>query len=199
MNFRNWIQDWKSAIAENFFLRTLSTVLAVAVILLTFLAFGKRDRIIIAVPQMTKDFWLDQDKASHEYIEQQAVFISELAGNLNPTSASYNIKQLVKYYLTDNARDSVKGSLEEQAAYVRKNNITQNFYPAGVTNYDEKTNSIDVNGLLEIRIDKSKVSSEKAVWHMRFRLADYALRIEEMSLETQKEQGNKKPKGDDDE
>jgi len=63
MRFEKWIRDWKTALAENFFLRSLCLLLALGLILNASF-FKKRERIIIVPPELSKQFW-EIDLRSH--------------------------------------------------------------------------------------------------------------------------------------
>lgn len=180
MKFEKWIRDWKTALAENFFLRSLCLLLVLALILNASF-FKKKDRIIIVPPEVNKEFWVESKRVSPEYLEQMGIFFATLGGNLSPSNAAYNVKFLSNYIPTDVYSD-IKTELASQAQYIVKNNITQAFFPSAVKVIEEE-NRVLIEGSVIRNIGTTRVSNEKMVFNIKFKAKDFKLFIEEFFVD----------------
>lgn len=177
MLYDKWIKEWKSALAENFFLRILCILLTTALVVNT-VALRKKDRIVLVPPKMEKEIWIESNMVSETYLEQMGVFLTTFAGNMSPISADYHTKILSEY--TDpSAFAELKNEIASQGAYIKKNNITQAFFPEAVR-VDPKSNSVSVEGTVIRYVGSVKISQEKTVMNVRFRTKDYTMKIEEL-------------------
>jgi len=180
MRFEKWIRDWKTALAENFFLRSLCLLLALGLILnATFLK--KNERVIISPPEIKREFWVESNRASQEYIEQMGVFFAILGGNLSPSNAGYNVKFLSNFIPPDVYSD-VKSELAAQAHYITKNNITQAFFPVSVKVLDGD-GRVFVEGDVIRNIGTTRVSKEKMVFNIKLRIKNFKVMVEELSVD----------------
>ena len=172
MEYNRWIKDWKTALTENFFLRSLCLLLGIGLIL-NAVVFRSRDRVIISPPQVTKEYWIETSKASPEYLEQMGAFFATLGGNLSPGNAEYNVSVLVSYvYASSHAE--VKRDLAAQAQYIKKHNITQAFFPSSV-NVDYDNSLVSVSGIVVRNIGTVRVDQEEMIIRMKFKMDTYKL------------------------
>lgn len=180
MKFEKWIRDWKTALAENFFLRSLCLLLALGLILNASF-FKKKERVIIVPPEIQKRFWVESNKVSPEYLEQMGVFFATLGGNLSPSNAAYNVKFLSNYIPSDVYSD-IKTELSAQAHYIVKNNITQAFFPNAIKVIDGE-NRVLIEGNVVRNIGTTRISNEKMVFNIKFRVNNFSLLIEELFVD----------------
>ena len=185
MIYEKWIRNWKSALSENFFLRSVTLLLGISLVITTLMLSVKSQRILLVPPQMTKEFWIERDRVAPEYMEQMAVFIATLVGNLSPESAEFNVNMLIKHYL-DPARKHPEAVREllGQAAYIKKNNITQAFFPSSISVVDTNKMKVRVEGSNVINIGTVRMSGERVSYLIRFNARDYRLYVEEFAIET---------------
>jgi len=185
MIYDRWIRNWKSALAENFFLRSVTLLLGISLVITTLMLSVKSQRILLVPPQITKEFWIERDRVSPEYMEQMGVFIATLVGNLSPGNAEFNINMLIKHYL-DPARNNpeVVRELLGQAAYIKKNNITQAFFPSSISIVDSANMKVRVEGSSIMNVGTARVSGEKVSYLIRFDARDYKLYVEEFTIES---------------
>lgn len=180
MLYKKWIKEWKSALAENFFLRVLCLVLAVG-LGTDVLFFRKKDRFIVVPPKLEREFWIEDRTASESYMEQMGVFFATLIGNMSPLNAEYNTAILTRY-IDHKSLPVVKTELASQAAYFKKNNITQSFFPEGVR-VNAAEGIVDVTGSVVRYVGTVKVSQEKMIVRMKMRIDNYTVRLEELYTE----------------
>lgn len=181
MLYDKWIRDWKTALAENFFLRSLCLFLAIGLIL-NATVFRSNDRIIIAPPQVSKQFWIEAKRAAPEYLEQMGMFFAMLGGNLSPENAEYNVSLLINHIGGSSGTSDAKADLAAQALYIKKNNITQSFYPSAV-NVDPEYNTVTIEGEIIRNIGTTRISREKMFLRMKFYLENYKLWLQEFYTE----------------
>ncbi len=177
MLYEKWVKEWKSALAENFFLRVLTLVMAAALVVNT-IFFRNKDRIIVVPPKVEKSVWVENDKVSESYLEQMGVFFATFAGNMSPVNAEYNAKVLAEYS-NPQASAELKNEIASQGAYFKKNNITQAFFPETVK-VDAAKNQVSVSGPAIRYIGSTKVSQENIIMTVRFKVKDYGVKIEEL-------------------
>jgi len=187
--YEKWIKDWKTALAENFFLRSVTLLLAVGLIL-NGSVFRPKERVVLVPPQLSKDVWLEKDKASPEYLEQMGVFFATLGGNLSPANAEFNVKVLSDYVSSSGYSD-VKAELSSQALYIKKNNITQAFFPAAI-NSDSAEHRVTVEGNVIRNIGTTRVSQERMVFRMKFSMSNYRLWLQEFYSDYPQRKGGDK-------
>lgn len=180
MKYERWIKDWKTSLAENFFLRILIILLAIGFILnASFLR--SKERVVFTPPNIEQEMWIEANKASPEYLEQMAIFFATLAGNLSPGNAEYNVRILSNYCLPSKYNE-VKAELASQASYIRKNNIQQSFFPK-LVHLDEKKAKVQVEGDVYRNIGTTKISQEKMVFHVTFKMKKFKLYIDEFYVD----------------
>ena len=192
MIYDKWIRNWKSALAENFFLRSVTLLLGISLVITTLMLSIKNERILLVPPQMTKEFWIERDRVSPEYIEQMGVFIATLVGNLSPGNAEFNVNMLIKHYL-DPGRNNPEAMREllRQAAYIKKNNITQAFFPSSISIVDSANMRVRVEGSNIINIGTTRISGEKVSYLIKFNARDYKLYVEEFTIESKEKDRDK--------
>ncbi len=185
MIYDRWIRNWKSALAENFFLRSVTLLLGISLVVTTIMLSVKSQRILLVPPQITKAFWIERNRVAPEYMEQMGVFVATLVGNLSPTNAEFNVNMLIKHYL-DPAHNNpeVVRELLGQAAYIKKNNMTQTFFPSSISVIDPDNMKVRVEGSNIINIGTNRASGEKVSYLIRFNARDYKLYVEEFAIES---------------
>lgn len=180
MRYDKWIKDWKTALAENFFLRAVVLLLLVGLIL-NATVFKKKTIVVVSPPQVTKQYWIAQDTASSEYIQQMAVFFSTLAGNISPDNAEYAAGVIASYVVPGRYAE-VKTDLFSQAEYIKRNNVTQSFYPSAAK-VDEENRSATVEGTVDRYVGTTRISHEKMIYHLAFVTQNYTTLLEQFYVE----------------
>lgn len=192
MEYGKWVKDWKTALAENYYLKILCLLMAIGLIL-NASVFKVKERIIVVPPKVTAEFWIESGKASPAYIEQMGVFFAILGGNLSPENAGFNVDVLVQYLPIDRYSD-LKADLVAQAVYIKKNNITQVFFPRSTKLTGE--NSVIVEGTVIRNIGTVKVSQETMVINVKLRLNDYVMQLDEFFVDYPERKKTTEEKGE---
>ena len=179
MKYEKWIADWKTAIAENFFLRVLILMLAGGIIA-NGVFFKKNERIILVPLGLDTKVWVERTRMSPEFLESMAVNFALLAGNLAPNNARYNVKQLLDYINPDR-RGDVKTELMGQALYIEKTSLQQSFFPSSVK--VERNSEAVVEGKIIRYVGSKKISSERALFRMKFVVKNYRLYLDDIFID----------------
>jgi len=180
LRYDKFIRDWKTAVAENFFLKVLMLFISIALIL-SLSVFRVKERIVVSPPEISRKFWVEANRASPAYLEQMGVFFATLAGNLSPANAGYNVDALLPYIPTSTF-GGMKAELGAQAAYIVRNNITQAFFPSAVqVNPDESR--VVVEGTAVRNIGTVKISSEKMIYRIKLRIEHFQPYLDEFYID----------------
>lgn len=171
MIFERWIKSWRSAIAENFFLKILLLLLGIGFILNATI-FKKSEKVIIVPPTLKEPTALEKNLAPVHYLEQMGVFFASMAGNLSPASAEYQAGVLAKYSPQE---EVVARELFGTASYIKKYNIYQSFYPENVTVEGSNPYTIKVSGKIERRVGNTVISREVVVYIIEVTYSNYRL------------------------
>lgn len=178
MRFDKFIRDWKTLLAENFFLKATTLLFGVGLVL-NATVFKKNELIVVSPPEVRAEYWVGKNTASDDYIEQMGVFFATLAGNLAPVNAAYNINALLKY-VTPEIYPEIKNSLMGDAMQVIENNMSTSFFPSDVkVDGDE----VIVNGESLRRIGAAKESKERVLYKMKFVVRNYRLYLSELYID----------------
>lgn len=181
MKFEKWIKDWKTSVAENFFLKILVLVLGITIIV-TLVSMQGRDKIILVPPNLDKEAWLLQNKASPEYLQTMALFYVTFLANLTPQNAEYNMNLLLKR-MPPRAQAQWQSELQAQAENIVKNNVRQAFYVNFAEIFPEE-NAAEVIGTLERYIGNVSASSDTVRYRIGFTVSDYQPFITELTVTT---------------
>jgi conjugal transfer pilus assembly protein TraE len=186
MIYDRWIRNWKSTLAENFFLRSITLLLGISLVITTLMLSVKSQRILLVPPQITKEFWIERDRVAPEYMEQIGVFIAMLVGNLSPGNAESNVNMLIEHYLDRSLKhpETVRELLGQGASYIKKNNITQAFFPSSIFVAATDNMKVRVEGSNVMNIGTARMSGERVSYLIRFNAREYKLYVEEFAIET---------------
>lgn len=181
MKYDKWIKDWKTAVAENFFLKILVLLLGVTVIV-TLISMQGRDKIIIVPPKLDKEAWILQNKASPDYLQTMGLFYVTFLANLTPQNAEFNVNLLLKR-MPPRAQAQWQSELQAQADNIVKNNARQAFY-VNFTQIFEAENAVEVVGTLERYIGNASASRDTVRYRIGFTVSDYQVYITELTVIT---------------
>ncbi len=197
MIYDKWIKNWKSALSENLFLRSVTLLLGISLVITTLMLSVKTERILLVPPKMTKEFWIERDRVAPEYMEQMGVFVATLVGNLSPVNAEFNVNMLIRHYLDPSHQNpEVIQELLGQAAYIKKNNITQAFFPSSISIVDSENMKVRVEGSSIINIGTNRISGERVSYLIRFDARNYKLYVEEFAIESKEKVRDKRAEED---
>lgn len=113
-----------------------------------------------------KPFWVADAGASPEYFQMTADYVAQLALTGDAKNAPYNLDRLLAI-----AHPAIKGALKAQmdavALKMRKENLTQVFYPLEYTVGDNKP-VVAIKGTLKTWVGDKLISSRDTLYRLAF-------------------------------
>lgn len=164
-------------------LLSLSLLLALGVIL----SILGSERTILVPPSIDKTFWVTKDKASGEYLEQMAGFVTWLMLDVSPSTVDWKREQLLKY-VQPAQYQAMKTRMEVEADRLRRNNAST-FFLIQQFAADEKDQTVLVTGRLRRQINGADVGEPET----RSYLAQFQYTGGRVHIQTFKEVPNVQP------
>lgn len=172
--------------------RTLGTVLALLgvcqlISLVVIASIVGSERTVIVPPNIDKSFWVSKDKASREYLEQMAGFVSWLMLDVTPSTVDWKRNVLLNWVSPDQ-HAAMKTKMDLEADRLRSNNASTSFLIQQLT-ADEKEQSVLVTGRLRRQINGTDVAEPET----RSYLAQFQYTGGRVHIQTFKEIANVQP------
>jgi len=141
--------------------RTLGGVLALLgvcqlISLAVIVSIVGSERTVIVPPNIDKSFWVSKDKASREYLEQMAGYVSWLMLDVTPSTVDWKRNVLLNWVSPDQ-HAAMKTKMDLEADRLRTNNASTSFLIQQLT-ADEKEQSVLVTGRLRRQINGTDVA-----------------------------------------
>lgn len=114
------------------------------------------ERTVIVPPNIDKSFWVSKDKASREYLEQMAGYVSWLMLDVTPSTVDWKRNVLLNWVSPDQ-HAAMKTKMDLEADRLRTNNASTSFLIQQLT-ADEKEQSVLVTGRLRRQINGTDVA-----------------------------------------
>jgi len=157
MNFELHQNDLRAQRRAN---RTLGAIVALLalcqlVCLVIIAGMAGRERTVIVPPNIDRTFWVAKDKASREYLEQMASYVSWLMLDVTPTTIDWKRNALLNWVGPDQ-HAAMKTKMDLEADRLRTSNATTSFLIQQIT-ADEKDQSVLITGRLRRQINGADV------------------------------------------
>lgn len=114
------------------------------------------ERTVIVPPNIDRSFWVSRDKASREYLEQMAGYVSWLMLDVSPSTVDWKRNVLLNWVAPDQ-HAAMKTKMDIEADRLRSNNATTSFLIQQLT-ADEKDQSVLITGRLRRQINGTDVA-----------------------------------------
>lgn len=75
----------------------LTAALLFLLIIMSLCLFFRNERVILIPPEVRREFWVEGNRFSPEYLEEMAVYFLHLALDVNQTTLPYNTEILSRY------------------------------------------------------------------------------------------------------
>ena len=145
------------------------------------------ERTVIVPPDIDKAFWVSKNKASREYLEQMAGYVSWLMLDVTPSTVDWKRNVLLNWVAPDQ-HAAMKTKMDIEADRLRSNNATSSFLIQQLT-ADEKDQSVLVTGRLRRQINGTDVAEPET----RSYLAQFQYTGGRVHIQTFKEIANVQP------
>lgn len=120
----------------------LSVVMVLSNVILVTAYVLKGERIVLVPPQIKKTFWVEEGNVSKEYLEEMALFLSQLFLDNSPSSCAYKRDVILRYATPESYSALKKRLLKEEETY-KELQLTTHFKPLEI-----KTNPKTLNAQL---------------------------------------------------
>lgn len=129
----------------------LSQLLLLAVIV----SIVGSERTIIVPPNIDRKFWVTKDKASREYLEEMAGYVSWLVLDVTPSTVDWKRNVLLNWVAPDQ-HATMKSKMDLEADRLRTNNASTSFLIQQFT-ADEAKQSVLITGRLRRQINGTDI------------------------------------------
>ena len=166
-------------------LLVFSSLLSVALVVLSLLLFFRQERIVVVPPVVDKAFWVEQGAVSATYLEQYASFLAQLLLGKSESSAASN-REIILRHTEPSFTGVLQKRLKEEEATLQKQHVAYVFYPELV---DASPKSLQVTfwGERVIYAQDKRLSSTKEGYVLGFSYQSGRLLLK--SLEKKEERG----------
>ncbi len=135
------------------------------------------EKVVVTPPNVTKTFWVSDDKVSASYLEQMAGYVSYLILDISPGSADWKTKSLLEFVVPE-AQAGLKIRQKVEVDRLKKLNGAQ-YFETHELRPDEDSQSVVIIGRL-----KTMVNSVKATDQEKTYLAEFAYKGGRTHLKT---------------
>ena len=146
----------------------LSSVLLVVLILETICLLFKQEKIIILPPELKREFWVEGNKFSPEYLEEQAVYMIHLALDVNQVSYPYNMEILMRYADMETC-NYLREEFEKNHKKLKQNDASTRFDVKDVTVYPER-NKVYIQGTMHNFIGSKVIKTKQETYMVEFKV-----------------------------
>lgn len=189
MDFELHQNDLRVQRRANRMLGTIVALLAACqlVSLVVIAGMAGSERTVIVPPNIDRTFWVARDKASREYLEQMASYVSWLMLDVTPSTIDWKRNALLNWVAPDQ-HAALKTRMDLEADRLRSNNATTSFLIQQIT-ADESDQSVRITGRLRRQINGADLGEPET----RSYLAQFSYTGGRVHLQTFKEIQNVLP------
>lgn len=137
------------------------------------------ERTVVVPPSLNKTFWITNDRASAEYLEQMAGFMTWLVLDVSVHTMEWKKQTLLSYVPPDKA-GAMKTRMELEADRLKALNAATYFLPRHFTP-DEATQAVVVRGILRTQINGVDTSNVEKAYLVGFEQSGGRIHLKEMT------------------
>lgn len=144
----------------------LASVLLLITLLQTVFLFLKNEKIIILPPETKQSFWVEGNKFSPIYLEEQAIFFAHL---LLDVSASNILAQgeILLRYTDSSAHEILKTRLFKEEARLKRDNVSMKFEIIECEVFPSQL-MLELTGDLHAYVAHKKISTHRETYRVEF-------------------------------
>lgn len=154
----------------------ISSCLLLGILLLSWSILVHEEKVVFIPPHIKENFWVQEDKASSEYIEEMGSFFVHLLLDISPASAVYQREVLLRHVLPSQY-GAMKSQLLEDEERLKKENVSTHFDILDMK-ISKEGNNLRVKGRLSTFVSGSKVSEKEKTYEMRLTIKKGRLFLE---------------------
>lgn len=160
-------------------LALLSVILLLNTTILCCSVFGKRERILLVPPRITKELWVQGEKLSQEYLTEMAGYIAKLFLDLSPSNFAYN-HSLLLTYATPEAHGTLKKQFLKEGEEYTKLQLSTHFKPTEITANPE-TLEVSVKGTMSSYVAGKHIRDSQETVSIKFTHREAGLLLEHVT------------------
>ncbi len=172
MHIKIFLQKTANLFTENRLLKFVIVVLALAVVVNSFLVFRaiRYQRVILIPPKLTGTIEFVQGKPSDGYIRDMGRRITSLAATYSPATARFQFDELLAFYAPEAYPQAAK-TWYALAGRVEESLISNVFYPQNLI-LESNASRLEITGERKQFADNKLVDAAKKTYVVRYRLED---------------------------
>ncbi len=151
---------------RNMLLGLVAVLLTILVILSSCLLF-RSERVIVLPPEVRREFWVEGNRFSPEYLEEMAVYFLHLSLDVNQTTLPYNTEILARYSDTETA-NYLKEKYERDIKKLKENDASTTFEVKEVTVFPDP-NIVRAEGILKHYVGSKCIKERSAIYEVSFK------------------------------
>ena len=145
------VRSWSHSISLARVLGQSNLVLAIAVVVLVYVALTKEETVVIVPPTFTEEITFVGNQASEAYKTGWGLFAANMAGNISDRNSAFVVDTLRKMFSVQDA-DDYERQLLSQVEALKVRGVRENFTPLDLI-YNSEVDTVWVYG------DKKTVST----------------------------------------
>ena len=145
----------------------LVSVLLVILVILSASLFFRRERVIVLPPEVKREFWVEGNRFSPEYLEEMAVYFLHLALDVNQTTLTYNTEILTRYADVETA-NYLQEKYERDLKKLKENDASTTFEVKEVKVFPD-SNVVHAEGVLKHFIGSKCIKENPEVYAVSFK------------------------------
>jgi type IV conjugative transfer system protein TraE len=144
----------------------LSVLLLATVLLQAICLLFRSEKTIILPPEVRREFWVEGNRFSPEYLEEQAVYMAHLALDADRATFPYQTEILLRY-ADSGACANLREQFERRQKRLERNNAATKFDVSEVTVYPER-NSATVIGNFSRFVGSKQTGTQRRSYAVNF-------------------------------
>lgn len=179
MELKRLIQKWSDVKAENAIHRISLPLMAVALIVMSFIALTNKPIIVMTPPEITEKIEVGANHAGENYKRLTALNLITLLGNVHAGTADFLITTSEEL-LHPNIYREVKSMIEEEVNNIKTNDLSIS-YATKTIDYWPDTDVVVVSGTRRTTGRGEESFSETITYEMKVAVQNYRPQITELT------------------
>ncbi len=129
--------------------------------------FSNKERIVVIPANVNNAFWTEHRSVSKEYLEEMAMFFTNLLLDVSPHTMTYQ-RDIILRNVDSSAYNQIKNKLIKEEARYKEENLATTFRPTEIITNNTKL-QVYIKGYLISYVSGKKVSENEEKYLLQFR------------------------------
>lgn len=148
-------------------MQAIVLIIVLSNLLLATYLFSNQNRIVVIPAQVNNSFWTENRKVSKEYLEEMAMFFTNLLLDVSPHTMTYQ-RDIILRNVDATAYNQIKLKLIKEEARYKEENLATTFRPTEIIVNNIKF-QVYIKGYLISYVAGKKVSENEEKYLLQFR------------------------------